>query len=407
MMPDGWNIQTIEEIAKVTSGGTPRRSVDEFWGGRIPWVTTAEVHSNIITDTVQKITPEGLENSSAKLFPPETILMAMYGQGKTRGQVAKLGIEASTNQACAAILLKEGFFSEFYYLFLQSQYENIRKLSNSGGQQNLSAGLVKSILVPVPPFKEQNKIAKIISAWDKTISITEKLLTNSLQQKKSMEQQLLSGKKRLAGFNEEWRMINFGEVVIETKLGTTERHQGSCVDKSIPLLKMGNLTWGGFTLNSVELLPIDKVEKSLILTSGDFLFNTRNTPELVGKSAVWKGQFLKATFDNNINKIRFRPDIDPDFICAYLTTGKGRSQIRSLPAGSTSVAAIYWKDLKTLKFKIPVLAEQRRIASILSTASLEIDTLKQKIICLKQEKNALMQQLLTGKRRVLIDKDVG
>ena len=106
MVPDGWNIQCIEHIAKVSSGGTPSRSKKEYWRGNIPWVTTAEIQFNTIYDTEQKITQMGLDNSSAKIFLPNTILMAMYGQGKTRGQVAKLGISAATNQACAAILLR-------------------------------------------------------------------------------------------------------------------------------------------------------------------------------------------------------------------------------------------------------------------------------------------------------------
>jgi len=95
----GWKKGVIEDIATVSSGGTPSRQENSYWiDGLIPWVTTAEVKLGVITDTNQKITEEGLKNSSAKLFPKETILMAMYGQGKTRGQVAKLGIEALRHQ---------------------------------------------------------------------------------------------------------------------------------------------------------------------------------------------------------------------------------------------------------------------------------------------------------------------
>lgn len=152
MVPSGWKKGVIEDIAKVSSGGTPSRQNDSYWlGGLVPWVTTTEVKFGVINDTEQKITEEGLKNSSAKLFPKDTLLMAMYGQGKTRGQVAKLGIEASTNQACAALCLNNGFEVDYYYQYLVSQYENIRDLANSGGQQNLSAGIIKGIHVPIPP----------------------------------------------------------------------------------------------------------------------------------------------------------------------------------------------------------------------------------------------------------------
>ncbi|MFM5177944.1 restriction endonuclease subunit S [Aeromonas caviae] len=186
------------------------RTNESYWNGNIPWVTTAEVQFKIIEDTAEKITEEGLANSSAKLFPVDTILIAMYGQGKTRGQVAKLGIEASTNQACAAIILKAGYHVDYYYQFLISQYDNIREMANSGGQENLSGGIVKSIKVPVPPLPEQKKIAQILSTWDRAISTTEQLLANSQQQKKALMQQLLTGKKRLLDkngvrFSGEWQ----------------------------------------------------------------------------------------------------------------------------------------------------------------------------------------------------------
>ncbi|EIH9964728.1 restriction endonuclease subunit S, partial [Escherichia coli] len=217
MVPKGWELSSIGKISDVSSGGTPSRNNEAYWNGNIPWVTTAEVQFKIIEDTVEKITEEGLANSSAKLFPAGTILMAMYGQGKTRGQVAKLGIDASTNQACAAIVLHTGYEVDFYYQFLISQYENIREMANSGGQQNLSGGIVKSIPVPVPPLTEQKKIAKILSTWDNAISVTEKLLTNSQQQKKALMQQLLTGKKRLLDengtrFSETWKLYALSEL---------------------------------------------------------------------------------------------------------------------------------------------------------------------------------------------------
>lgn len=85
MLPEGWRRSTLGEIARITSGGTPDRSEPSYWGGSVPWVTTGEIQFNTITDTAEKITEAGLKNSSAKLFPPGTLLMAMYGQGKTRG----------------------------------------------------------------------------------------------------------------------------------------------------------------------------------------------------------------------------------------------------------------------------------------------------------------------------------
>lgn len=231
MLPSGWKLTTLEEIASVSSGGTPSRNTPEYWNGDIPWVTTAEVKFNTITDTAEKISSQGLENSSAKLFPINTILMAMYGQGKTRGQVAKLGIKATTNQACAAIVLEKNHDVDYYFQFLMSRYESIREMSNSGGQENLSGGIVKSIQVPVPPLPEQKKIAQILSTWDKAITTTEQLIANSQQQKKALMQQLLTGKKRLLDdngvrFSGEWEKVKLKDVC-QIKTGKKDVNEGN------------------------------------------------------------------------------------------------------------------------------------------------------------------------------------
>jgi len=159
MIPDNWSFKQVKEIALVTSGGTPSRIVPNYWGGNIPWVRTTEVQNCVIAmgDVKEFITQQGLDNSSAKMLPIGSILMAMIGQGKTRGQVALLSINAACNQNSAAIILHNGNSPEFYFNYLKSQYQNIRNYSNSAGQSNLSAALVKSIRVPVPPLPEQKE----------------------------------------------------------------------------------------------------------------------------------------------------------------------------------------------------------------------------------------------------------
>ena len=216
-------------------------------------------------------------------------------------------------------------------------------------------------------------------------------------------QQLLTGKKRFAGFEGEWEEVQFDEIVVGTQLGTTERKKESNEVECIPLLKMGNLTWGKFSYDKLETIPRNKAEKSLLLRKGDFLFNTRNTPDLVGKSAVWKGKYELATFDNNINRIHFSDLVNNEYMCLYLTNGKGKALIQSLPAGSTSVAAIYWKDLKNIRIKLPALKEQNKVSELLKVSDNELEILEFKAKQFKQEKKALMQQLLTGKRRVKLD----
>ena len=126
-VPESWVVKTVAEIALLKSGGTPSRAKPEYWeGGVIPWVKTGEVDNSVIRSTSECITDEGLANSSAKVFPSGTLLMAMYGQGVTRAKVAMLDIDASTNQACVAFFPTEAISSEFLYYFFQSRYAEIR-----------------------------------------------------------------------------------------------------------------------------------------------------------------------------------------------------------------------------------------------------------------------------------------
>ncbi len=185
-----WEEATLGAIAKITSGGTPNRAEPNYWGGSIPWVTTSLIDFNRIDETEEFITTEGLKNSSAKLFPVKTLLMAMYGQGKTRGKVALLSIEAATNQACAAIMLNKEVDTNFVFYNLASRYDEIRKLSNEGGQENLSAGLIKNISVIIPSLPEQQKIADCLVSLDDLITAQALKLAALKTHKKGLMQQL-------------------------------------------------------------------------------------------------------------------------------------------------------------------------------------------------------------------------
>ena len=186
-----WESSAVGAVFSTTSGGTPSRSEAGYWDGEIPWVTTSLVNSGVITEAEEYISEEGLKNSSAKLLPKGTVLIAMYGQGKTRGQVALLGVEATTNQACAAILPKEGVNSYFVFLNLAGRYEEFRKLSNSGGQENLSQGLIRDFSFAYPvDEKEQQLIADCLTSLDSLITAAAQELETLKTHKKGLMQQL-------------------------------------------------------------------------------------------------------------------------------------------------------------------------------------------------------------------------
>ena len=175
LLPVSWEIKELREFVTIKSGGTPSREKPEYWnGGTIPWVKTGEVNYCIIEDTGEYITELGMENSAAKIFPKGTVLMAMYGQGVTRAKVALLGLDATTNQACAAIFPDSSVSSVFLYHFLEYQYEKIREMGHGANQKNLNTDIIKAIKCPVPQPDEQTKIAKYLDVLNADLTVREK-----------------------------------------------------------------------------------------------------------------------------------------------------------------------------------------------------------------------------------------
>jgi type I restriction enzyme S subunit len=174
--PVTWDICRLGTICEIKSGGTPSRDVPEYWGGSVPWVKTSEIKYGLIKATEESITEKGLASSSARVFPPGTLLMAMYGQGVTRGKVAILGIPAATNQACAAFFPDESrLHPAFLYALLEHYYERVRSLGHGANQKNLSGEILKAMSIAVPrDLGEQLEIARIVATYDERLAIRER-----------------------------------------------------------------------------------------------------------------------------------------------------------------------------------------------------------------------------------------
>ena len=161
--------KAVKELTDVVSGGTPSRDISEYWEeGTIPWVKTTELQNNIVTEVEEYITEQGLSNSSAKIVPSGTVLIAMYGQGKTRGMTAYLGVEACTNQACACILPSAKINQTFLWQFFILSYDNLRDMAKGGNQPNLNGNMIKNYPILCPPRELQEQFAAFVEQTDKS-----------------------------------------------------------------------------------------------------------------------------------------------------------------------------------------------------------------------------------------------
>nr|WP_034333754.1 restriction endonuclease subunit S [Herbaspirillum sp. B39] len=161
VLPSSWEKIAVQDFADVRLGSTPSRSNPDFWQGDIPWVSSGEVANNIIYTTSEKITRSGFDSSSISIIPARSLLIAIIGQGKTRGQSALLGIDACTNQNVAALVFNEKFvLPEFAWIWAKSKYETHRSDGRGGAQPALNGEIVRGFSFPLPPFEEQQRIVK-------------------------------------------------------------------------------------------------------------------------------------------------------------------------------------------------------------------------------------------------------
>ncbi len=397
-LPSDWKVIELGKIAKITSGGTPRRDNKAYWGGQVPWITTSLIDFNHIEKAEEFITIDGLKNSSTKLFPPGTILMALYGQGITRGKTAILQIEAATNQACAAIILdNQKAHNQFVFQYLIGKYKDIRKLSNTGNQENLSGELVKSIRINLPPISEQKAIANILTLMDITIRKLNELITKKELRKKWLIQNLLTGKKRLLNNkkgikNCKWITVKMGDVFEFIKTYSISREGLSKANNKdlIYCIHYGDIHAfyeNEFLDFSVQQGIPQIVDDTQAINERDYL--KEGDIVMADASEDYEGVGEVVEVINLENKIavgglhtivlRGNKKIIVNGFSGYLFSGEiVRNRLRKLATG-TSVYSVTKTTLQNLSLSIPSsLKEQTAIANVLQAVDKEIQLLKLK-----------------------------
>lgn len=192
-LPEGWEWKRIEEVATVGTGATPLKSKSAYYGGNIPWVTSGALNNEYVREATDFVTEKAVKETNLTVYPKHTLLVAMYGEGKTRGKCSELLIEACTNQAIAAIFFDEKEISIKPYLkyFLLKNYTDVRKKSSGGVQPNLNLGIIKKLQFPLAPIDEQQKIIQEIETRFSVADKMEESIKQSLQLAEALRQSIL------------------------------------------------------------------------------------------------------------------------------------------------------------------------------------------------------------------------
>lgn len=388
MLPEGWRETTLENVcSKPICYGIVQAGPHINEG--VYYIKSSDIKDGKI-DNVSGLSRTSIEihrkYERSSIFPGDIIL-------SLRGNIGECAIvpndiyEGNLTQGTARICLSDGYYNEFvknYILFINSM---ILKRAKGSTFKEISIEELRKIKIRYPQIVEQEKIAAILSTWDKAISTTDALLANSRQQKKALMQQLLTGKRRLPGFTGEWKFPSarklFKNISIkhrpeETLLAVTQ------TEGVIPR----------HLLDRRVVMPEGDVNLYKLVKKGDFIISLRSFQGGLEYSSY---QGLVSPAYTVITKCC---DIDDIFYKHYFKSALFIGKLAVAVIGIRDGKQISYEDFSCIRLPYPPLDEQRAIAAVLDAADREIVLLEQKAARLREEKKALMQQLLTGKRRV-------
>jgi len=410
MVPEGWEEKTIAECLrdKKSMAYGILQPGDDVEGG-VPMLRTVDIAENGMSNTkVLRVSQELHQEYSRTSLEGGEVLFSVMGTVGRGMVVPDLCKGWNVNRALAVIRLNEGVDPYYFCEYLKSPFINDRLKEQAIGsaQKRINLGDLKKHKVNIPPLVEQHKIANILSAWDDAIATTEQLLANSEQQKKTLTQQLLTGKMRLPEFGQSgsggfrqktlpdgWAYERIGDFAEEVAERNTEREES-------PVLSCSK--YDGF-VDSLKYFK-KKVYSSdtsnyKVIRRGEFGFPANHVEEgSIGLQSTYERGIVSPIY------VVFRVDserVDKLFLYKMLKT----DHYRQVFAASTSASvdrrgSLRWKQFSNIKVPLPNLEEQKAISRVIQLSEREEKLLKQSLEKLRSEKRALMQQLLTGKRRV-------
>ena len=395
MVPNGWEVKKLNELCEINPK-KPSKPSDEL----VSFISMSQVSEDgQIISTETKTYDEVSKGFTS--FKDKDVLVAKitpcFENGKgalAHTLVNGIGFGSTEFHVLRA---KETTDPKFIYYLTRTdafRAKGTMNMQGSAGHRRVTTDFIQVYKINTPPLPEQQKIAKILSTWDKAISTTERLIDNSTQQKKALMQQLLTGKKRLLDesgkqFKGEWEEVKLSAVAQITMGSSPKSEAYNDAGDGLPLLQ-GNADIKN--RKSVPRIYTSQITKECHVD--DILFSVRAP---VGTVAISNHH---ACIGRGIAAIKAKKNHSQDYLYQWLLSFETKWERYS--QGST-FEAVNSNDIKSLNLSVPNFKEQQKIAAVLTNADKEIELLEQQLTNLQQEKKALMQVLLTGKKRVVVD----
>ncbi len=387
-MKEGWEYSTIGKTCKTYSGGTPLKNVKEYYqDGNIPWLRSGEVCKKYISETELFITQKGLENSSAKYYPIDTVVVAMYGA--TAAQVGILKIEATSNQAVCGILPNSKFLPEFLYYFFCYRKNFLASQAQGGAQPNISQVKIKNLEIPVPPLSEQQSIVDYLDSAFAKIDAMKANAEKALNEAKALFQASL---KEMLEPKEGWEEKALKDFATDMYRGSGVKRE-QVTEEGISCVRYGEIyTKYNYHFNECDSHTLTEyVNSPKYFEYGDILFAiTGESVEEIGKSIAYTGKD-KCIAGGDI--VVMKHNYEPRYISYALSTP---SAIKQKGHGKTKLKVVHTNipSLKEIIIPIAPMNEQNIIADTLDSLKSKVDRLQENYDKISQECDALKQAIL-------------
>lgn len=406
-MKNGWQTKRIDEVCEIVNGGTPKTAVPQFWNGKHQWITPAEMgnRSNpFVSDTARTLSDSGLENSSARLLPPNSVILS------SRAPIGHLVINTKPmafNQGCKGLIPRNGIQTKFLYYYLYSVVDLLNSLGTGATFRELSVGKLRLVQIPAPPSPEQRRIVAVLDEAFASIAVAkanaEKNLQNAPALFESSLESLLSQRSR------RWQEKTVAELVAEGVLvkpfdgnhGEIHPRKADYTAAGVPFIMACDLKDGHVDTKTCAFLP-RKLADSLrvgFAKDGDVLISHKGT---IGRSAIvhTDDDYIMLTPQVTSYRVKDATKLFNRFIRYYFMSPLFQREVRAMAKDGSTRAYIGITKQLSLRFRLPPLAEQRAITAKLDALQTETKLLESvyrgEIVGLEQLKKSVLHQAFTG-----------
>lgn len=391
IIPKEWKVKRVCDFGIVVTGSTPPTNVADNYGSAYMFVGPVDItESKYIKSTEKSLSEKGF--SISRNMPKGSVLFTCIGS--TIGKCAIAYENLTSNQQINAVICNSNHNEEFLYYELTNRSNKIRLIAGEQAVPIINKSTFENIKIVCPPLIEQERIVSVLSLWDTAIEKQSELIEKLKLRKRALMQQLLTGKKRLPGFNGEWKKVKLGSIAEIVGGGTPNTNISHYWNGGIPWFTPTEIGKTKYVSESKKTISAHGQNNSSakILPKGTILFTSRAT---IGAKAILT---VEATTNQGFQSLIVHNNNNNEFIYYYLDIIL--KNIKQKASGST-FTEISAESMRRTEIIIPPKEEQNAIVSIFVNADKEIELANEKLASLQSQKRGLMQQLLTGKKRII------